>query len=190
MLVFAAQTTAVISDDWLQQLRAHMGLPNVVAVGPMVVRPDGRARSAGYAVGLVRPAMPMLPGLDADADGYYGALVCARDVSALSARALAVSAAAFHAAGGFNENFATEYADFDLCQRLRDAGGTLVYTPRPRFVDHEPPSRGREREDVVDRALFVDRWYDQLAAGDPFYNPGFERSGGGFEIAPDYAKRT
>jgi GT2 family glycosyltransferase len=188
LLVFVAPTIEVTADDWLEQLRVHTLLPGVVAVGPLVTTPDGRAREAGWAIGLAEPAMAMLSGAPPGDDGYYGALVCARDVSALGSRALAVAADAFGRAGGFSEHFAVEYADFDLCQRLRSDGGRLVYAPRPRFVDHEPPARAREREDVIDRALFVDRWYDRLAAGDPFYNTSFERTSARYEIAHDYMK--
>jgi O-antigen biosynthesis protein len=188
LLVFLAATVEVTTDDWLEQLRVHALLPGVAAVGPLVTTPDGRAREAGWAIGLAEPAMAMLSGVPLGADGYYGALVCARDVSALGSRALAVSAEAFRRAGGFSEHFAVEYADFDLCQRLRSDGGRLVYAPRPRLIDHEPPARARARADVVDRALFVDRWYDRLAAGDPFYNPSFERTSARYEIAHDYMK--
>ena len=111
--------------------------PGVVAVGPLIARPDGRTEAAGVAVGLDHPALPMLAGLEADADGYYGSLACSRDVSALSADFLCVERAAFESAGGFEENYATGYEDFDLCQRLRGPrrAGRLRVAPagrRPR----------------------------------------------------------
>jgi GT2 family glycosyltransferase len=82
---------------------------------------------------------------------------------------------AFERAAGFEENYATGYEDFDLCQRLRALGLGVVYAARPRVVVHETPAARLEALDIVDRALFVDRWYDQLAAGDPFFNPNFAR---------------
>ena len=88
--------------------------------------------------------------------------------------------AAFESAGGFEENFLTGYADFDLCQRLRAEGGGVVYAARPRIVVHETPAARREALDIVDRALFVDRWYDRIADGDPFFNPNFARAEASF----------
>ena len=73
----------------------HASLPGVVAAGPLLARPDGRTEAAGFAVGLDHPALPMLAGLDADADGYYGSLACARDVSAISADFMLRRRAAF-----------------------------------------------------------------------------------------------
>lgn len=181
-LLFVADTVELVAQDSLEQLLVHRRLPGVGAVGPLLVRPDGRTHAAGFAVGLRAPVLPMLSGVDADDDGYYGALVCARDVSALGAECLLVEAAAFDAAGGFNEWYAAEYHDFDLCQRLLEAGSRVVCTPRPRVVTHELRQRRRERADVIDRALFVDTWYARLERGDPYYNPNFSREDANYAI--------
>jgi GT2 family glycosyltransferase len=128
----------------------------------------------------------MLSGTPGDEDGYYGAMACARDVSAVSGDCMLVRAAAFASAGGFVEAYAGEYHDVDLCQRLRRGGGGVVYSPRPQVVTHETPARRRARSDIVDRALFVDCWYEELERGDPFFNPNFARADAGFEIEPTY----
>lgn len=180
-LLFCSPAIELVEPDSIEALLLHARLPGVAAAGPLLVRPDGRAEAAGFAVGLESPAMPMLGGLDADADGYYGALVCAREVSALSADCLLVERAAFEAAGGFCEWYSTEYDDYDLCQRLQQQGSRVVYTPRPRVVTHELPSQRRGRADVIDRALFVDSWYERLERGDPYYNPSFARSGADYD---------
>jgi GT2 family glycosyltransferase len=182
-LLFVEETAELVEADSLEQLLLHRRLPGVAAAGPLLVRPDHRAHAAGVAVGLRAPALPMLSGVDADADGYYGAMVCAREVSALSAECLLVSASAFGQAGGFSEWYASEYHDFDLCQRLLERGGRLVYTPRPRVVTHELPQRRRERADVIDRALFVDSWYERLERGDPYFNPNFSREHAGYALS-------
>jgi GT2 family glycosyltransferase len=169
-----------VQADWLAELHLHASLPGVAAAGPLIARPDGRTEAAGFAIALDHPAEPMLAGVEADSDGYYGSLVCARDVSALSAELMLVRRAAFERVGGFEENYATGYEDFDLCQRLRELGLGVVYAARPRVVVHETPAARLEALDVVDRALFVDRWYDTLAAGDPFFNPNFSRTAASF----------
>jgi hypothetical protein len=38
--------------------------------------------------------------------------------------------------------------------------------------------------DVIDRALFVDRWYERLAAGDPYFNRGFFRDAADYTMPP------
>jgi GT2 family glycosyltransferase len=172
-LLFAGPDLEPLDADWLELLVLHAAVPGVAAVGPMMVRPDGRVAQAGVAIGLKEPAMPMLAGLSADGDGYYGALPCSREVSALSGECMLVRRADFEEAGGFNEMYSREYEDFDLCQRLARRGRKAVYAARPRVLTHRTEADIRASTDIVDRALFVDRWYDDLKRGDPFFNPGF-----------------
>jgi O-antigen biosynthesis protein len=172
-LLFLAEDVEVIEPDWIAQLLLHASLPGVAAVGPMLTRPDGLVDQAGIAIGLRDPASPMLAGLPSDGDGYYGALPCAREVSALSSDCLLVRRSDFEAEGGFEELFSSEYEDCDLCQRLAKRGMKSVYAPRPRLVNHRTAAARRAATDIVDRALFVDRWYDELQRGDPYFNPGF-----------------
>jgi GT2 family glycosyltransferase len=174
-LLFLSPETEVVQDDWIEQLLLHATLPAVAAVGPALVRPDGKVEQAGVAIGLRDPAMPMLPGFRADGDGYYGSMPCAREVSALSADCMLVSRRAFEEAGELSELYSSEYEDYDLCMRLAAHGLKCVYTPRARLLTHRSEAARRAATDVVDRALFVDTWYDELQRGDPYFNPGFAR---------------
>jgi glycosyltransferase involved in cell wall biosynthesis len=172
-LLFLGEDVEVVEPGWIEQLLLHSSLPGVGAVGPLLARPDGLVDQAGVAIGLRDPASPMLSGFPADGDGYYGALPCAREVSALGADCLLVGKADFDAEDGFNEFYRSQYEDFDLCQRLARRGLKSVYAPRPRLVNHRTPAARRAATDAVDRALFVDCWYDELMRGDPYFNPGF-----------------
>lgn len=159
----------------ISQLVLHAALPRVAAVGPKLVRPDGRVEQAGIAIGLRDPAAPMLAGAPAEGDGYYGALPCSREVSGLSAECMLVRREDFQRAGGFLDLYACEYEDLDLCRRLAAAGRKCVYAATATAVTHRGESARRAGADIVDRALFVDTWYDELLAGDPYFNPGFAR---------------
>jgi glycosyltransferase involved in cell wall biosynthesis len=172
-LLFLDEDLEIVDPDWIERLVLHAGLPGVGAVGPLLTRPDGLVDQAGVAIGLRDPAGPMLSGFPAEGDGYYGSLPCAREVSALGAECLLVRRADFEAEDGFNEFYGCQYEDFDLCQRLARRGLKSVYAPRPRLVNHRTPARRRALTDAVDRALFVDCWYDELMRGDPYFNPGF-----------------
>lgn len=172
-LLFLDEDVEVAEPDWIGQLVLHAGLPGVGAVGPLLARPDGLVDQAGAAIGLRDPVSPMLAGFPADGDGYYGSLPCAREVSALGAECLLVRRSEFEAEHGFNEFYGCQYEDYDLCQRLARRGLKSVYAPRPRLVNHRTPAGRRAVTDAVDRALFVDCWYDELMRGDPYFNPGF-----------------
>ena len=171
-LLFLDEDVEVVEPEWIELLLLHAGLPGAGAVGPLLVRPDGLVDQAGVAIGLRDPATPMLVGYPGDGDGYYGSLPCAREVSALGAECLLVRRADYEAAGRFNEFYSRQYEDFDFCQRLARRGLRSIYAPRPRLLNHRTPAGRRVVEDVVDRALFVDCWYDELMRGDPYFNPG------------------
>lgn len=177
-LLFLEAAAELDDADTLGQLLLHASLPGVGAVGPMLVRPDRLVEAAGVAIGLEEPAMPLDPGIPADSDGYYGSLPCSHEVAALSAACLLVGRADFEAVGGFSENYASEYDDYDLCRRLAARGLRSVYAARPQVVTHRTPAARRQATDIVDRALFVDCWYDDLLAGDPYFNPSFSKKRG------------
>ncbi len=174
-LLFLGEDLEVVEEDWIERLLLHAVLPGVGAVGPLLTRPDGLVDQAGVAIGLRDPAAPMLAGFPAEGDGYYGALPCAREVSALSAECLLVAKPDFDAEGGFNELYSSQYEDYDFCRRLAQRELRCVYAPRPRLVNHRTPASRRAAVDATDRALFVDCWYDELMRGDPYFNPGFAR---------------
>ena len=197
-LVFLAPQVEIVDPGWIDEILLHAGLPGVGIVGPLFLYPDGRVRDAGLALrrwqpnGSPRdgrpgrspaatrtsawwhgasPAEPIMRGALADADGYYGSLSCAREAGAVSGDCMAVSRGAFEGAGRFGEQYRARYHDVDLCLRVRELGLEVVWTPRPRVVVHDPPPASLP-DDVVDRALLVDTWYDALDRGDRYLNPG------------------
>ncbi len=174
-LLFLAPDTEIVDPGWLSQLVLHASLPDVAAVGPKLVRPDGKVEQAGIAIGLRDPASPMLAGVSADGDGYYGALPCSREVSGLSAECMLVARQDFEREGGFVDLYAHEFEDLDLCQRLARSGRKCVYAAAAAVLTHRSEAARRTGSDIVDRALFVDTWYDELLAGDAYFNRGFAR---------------
>jgi GT2 family glycosyltransferase len=174
-LLFLAPDTEIVDPGWLSQLTLHASLPGVAAAGPKLVRTDGKVEQAGVAIGLRDPAAPMLAGVAAEGDGYYGALPCSREVSGLSAECMLVAREDFEREGGFSELYAGEFEDLDLCQRLARSDRKCVYAATATVVTHRSEVARRSARDIVDRALFVDSWYDELLAGDPYFNRGFAR---------------
>ncbi|HEX6454955.1 MAG TPA: glycosyltransferase [Solirubrobacterales bacterium] len=183
LLVFVAEDCEIVEADWLERLAVPLEIPGVGAVGPLLVRPDGRVEEAGFAIGLHDMANPLSQGAPDDADGYYGSLPCAHEVSAVSSSCLLVPRADFEAVGGFNDFYAGQFDDFDLCERLAARGLSTVYAARPKVLTHRTPAASRAAVDIVDRALFVDFWYDQIMRGDPYFNPGFSRQRGDYSPA-------
>ena len=181
LLLFVSGLIEAPGDDWISQLALLASMPEAGPVGPLIARPDGRVAQAGGVIGLDQPVMPAMEGLDPRGDGHYGALCCAREVSALSSECMMVDRELFEALGGFEESYRSGFEDSDFCQRAIRAGRVPIYTPSPTVISHQPPHAARARFDVIDRALFVDLHYDELREGDRFYNRGFKRDRASFE---------
>jgi GT2 family glycosyltransferase len=173
VLVFLNNDTEVIDGEWLKKLVFLAKLPKVGAVGPVLLYPDGKIQHAGVAIGLRGTADHVMRGLDPDSDGYFGSLAGAREVSAVTGACLAVKSAVFKKLSGFDENYLIHYQDVDLCQRLSAAGYTNLVNPDARLMHHESASRSTYY-DLLDRALFVDRWASQVAKPDPYCDPKVE----------------
>lgn len=167
IIVLLNNDTEVVQTDWLEQLLFFIEDSKVSVVGPRLLYPNGTVQHAGVALGMRGTADHVLRGLPADADGYFGSLVCSREVSAVTFACAMMRRADYIAAGGLEELFASHYQDVDLCMRLRSEGTKVIFTPRATLVHHESATRG-SKYDSLDRLLLLDRWGSLIAAGDPY----------------------
>jgi len=172
-LVFLNNDTEVLAEDWLQHLLYYAEQPDVGAVGALLLFPDRTVQHAGVVMGTRGTADHIMRRFPCDVDGYAGSLVCAREVSAVTAACMMMRKPDFNQVKQFNEHFFTHYQDVDLCMRLVAAGKRIVFTPRAVLIHHESVTR-RDYYDVVDRYLLLDQWQHYIEAGDPFYNLNFD----------------
>ncbi len=128
-------------EDLVRYLASH---PDVVAVGPKVVSPDGSLQATGRQfpralTGLfgrttlltrLWPANPISRQnlVSADAEAPI-------DVDWVAGTCVMIRTQAFRAVGGFDERFFLYWEDADLCQRLRARGGRVVFVPSA-VVEH------------------------------------------------------
>ncbi len=87
-----------------------------------------------------------------------------REVPAATAACLLVDKEALDAVGGLTEGYQYGTEDVDLCMKLREAGGTIVYDGQAVLWHHEYGTQneaGRERKRrnrIHNRRQFVDTW--------------------------------
>lgn len=67
-------------------------------------------------------------------------------VAAVSGAFMLIPRADFETLGGFDEAFATDAADLDLCRRAGEAGGSVLFQPAAAGVQFHARCRGRRRE--------------------------------------------
>ncbi|MCR4928160.1 MAG: glycosyltransferase family 2 protein, partial [Lachnospiraceae bacterium] len=178
LLLLLNNDVELIGDDALEMLAMTVMRSDVAAAGAKLIYADGTVQHGGVAVGLGGVAGHDHVGFFGDEAGYLKQLVCARDVSAVTAACLMMKKSVFDSIGGFNEEYAVDFNDIDLCMRIRRAGGKIIFQPLCKAYHYESKTRGNVKktadaqkrfEGEVHR--FMRDWGSFLKKGDPFYNP-------------------
>ncbi len=160
---------ALVTPGWLEPLLAVFeGDPEAVAVGPQLLYLSGRLQEAGAILNAAGEPVRLGWGGRAD-DPAFGTL---RVVDYCSAAALVCRRPALEAIGGFDWCWEPLYfEDVDLCLRLAQAGGRILYCPGSHLYHIENAStrrldRSREIDRIVsiNRLKFLDRWHQPAGA--------------------------
>jgi GT2 family glycosyltransferase len=169
-----------LEPGWLGRLVETASDPAVAAVGARLIYPrrissplagarhaDLTLQHAGIAFRMVDGA-PLPVVLGAGEDALTEAAVGVRDSPALTAACLLVRRSAFEGVGGFSPGYVYGQEDVDLCLKLRDAGGRLVYDGRAALWHHESSTRNQEERaarmerTIANRDRFVGQWGPRL----------------------------
>jgi GT2 family glycosyltransferase len=170
-VVFLNNDTELVDPEWVSTLLGEAMRPEVGAVAPMLLYPDGLVQHAGAALGLHGYAGHPFAGLSPSRETPFGrADGGTRNWMAVTAACMMVQRSKFEAVGGFDETFVVAGNDVDLCLRLTAAGHRSLCVPHAVVVHDESRSRGGH----IDPGDFVrseQSYGDYRTVGDPFYNP-------------------
>ncbi|MBQ6249041.1 MAG: glycosyltransferase family 2 protein [Oscillospiraceae bacterium] len=189
-LLLLNNDTVVITPDWLQEMLMFAQRGDVGAVGAMLYYADGTVQHAGVTVGLGSVAGHPDRYVRRGDSGYFGRLLYAQNLSAVTGACLMVPRAVWDTVGGLDEGYAVAYNDVDLCLRIREAGYLIVWTPHAELYHCEYKSRGlddtpEKRQRYLDEVRrFRTRWAKVLEDGDPYYNPNLSTAGEDYSFNP------
>lgn len=171
LVAFLNNDTEIVDERWLEVIVEEAVRPNVGAVAPMLLYPDGTVQHAGAALGLHGYAGHPFAGLSPHMRTAFGyAAGGTRNWLAVTAACMVVERAKFLEVGGFDESFVVAGNDVDLCLRLTAAGYRTLCVPRVTVLHDESQSRGAHI-DPGDFAASERSYGDFRTVGDPFYNP-------------------
>lgn len=163
-VVFFLNNDTEVRAGWLPPLLAAMEEPGTAVVGSRLLYPGGRVQHAGVAILETRNPLPGEAAFSAipfpyrvPADSLLA--LRRRDVSVVTGAALMVSRDWFDRVGGFDDAYWCGYEDVDLCLKVGEQGGRIVYEPDSVITHHESAS-GAERFRAVseNERLLADRW--------------------------------
>ena len=140
---------------------------DVGIVGARLWYSDGTMQHAGHVYpGLCTHALLGYPG---DHPGPSNMAAVERECSGVTAAAAAITRTVFEELGGFDEAFAGNFNDVDLCLRVGRSGRRVLWTPHATWYHFESASRDPSTTDA-ERDLLLARWAPQITH-DPYHHP-------------------
>ena len=163
IVVFLNNDT-LVTADWLRPLVAALDDPQVGAVQPKLLYPDGKVQSFGTVLGP-QGTIPyeLYRGQPGDAPQVGRPHV----LQMVTAAYMAIRAGDFAALEGFDPMFINGQEDNDLCLRLAEATGRhCLVEPAAVVIHREGATPGRGRFSQSNRRIFAARWTGRLRADD------------------------
>ncbi|WP_084612608.1 glycosyltransferase [Pseudogulbenkiania sp. MAI-1] len=196
-LLFLANDTEFVQDEWLGRLLSQTTRADVGAVGPRLLTPESaQVYSAGMVLGLGGEdavAGHAFSGEDIKSPGYMSRALLVQNYSALAGDCLLVRRTAYEEAGGLTGEMAgNPLWHVDLCLRLAEQGYRLTYTPFSNVVAHGGVGYKQSATDIETTyqelkltqeatRRMLDRWQERLAK-DAAYHRSLTLTGKGFEL--------
>jgi len=165
-----------INDDWLNEMVSQALRPGIGCVGAKLYYPNDRVQHGGVILGIGGVAGHSHKYFERKNFGYFGRLVMAQELSAVTAACLVVKKSIYNEVGGLNEkDLRIAFNDVDFCLRVRARGYQNVWTPYAELYHYESISRGGEDSpEKIKRfnseiEYMKNHWGEELL-NDPAYN--------------------
>jgi GT2 family glycosyltransferase/glycosyltransferase involved in cell wall biosynthesis len=183
LIVLLNDDMEVVNDEWLEALLEFAQDPEVGVVGARLLHASGTIQHAGIVLGVNQSAAHVYHSFPGDFVGYNGFTHIIRNYSAVTGACFATRKSVVMHVGGFDQSFATDFNDIDLCLKVREAGYRIVYTPHSTLYHFEGSSIRRNSQNPDEHARFCNRW-QRYIDDDPYYNINLARD------RVDFARRV
>jgi GT2 family glycosyltransferase len=185
VLAFLNNDIEVESPSWLDTMTAFALQPAIGIVGAKLHFPNNRIQHAGVIVSDGFRLTHYVRGEPRDVPGPRGLIQISREVQAVTGACMVMRRSVFDEVGGFDEAFAVNFNDIDLCLRTTQRGYRIVLAANSELFHVESATRGKEemsyrkRLEEVELNLFRARWGSRVAV-----DPHFRRGATGIDIDP------
>jgi GT2 family glycosyltransferase/glycosyltransferase involved in cell wall biosynthesis len=181
-LVYLNDDMEVADPDWLTALLEISQDPEIGAVGARLLHADGTVQHVGCVIGVNGGSVHVYHSYPGEFVGYNGFTHLIRNYSAVTGACFATRKSVLAQLGGFDEAYALDFNDIDLCLRLIEAGYRIVYTPYCTLFHFEGASAKRVSANPEERKRFIAAW-PRYMENDPYFNPNFSKRHFDFTLA-------
>lgn len=181
-LVFLNNDTIPLKG-WLSALvREVQTNPDVAVVGSKLLYEDGKVQHAGVAIDRTN----LTPyHIYAGFAGDHPAVNKRRELNAVTGACLLIRRSIFSELGGFDEEFMNGFEDVDLCLKVREQQGRIIYQPASVLYHLESQTPGRKLHDATNARRLNQRWGhcwwlvddDSIYVGDGYKAVGVDQNG-------------
>jgi GT2 family glycosyltransferase len=183
-LVILNDDMEILNEDWLAALMELAQDREIGGVGSKLTHADGTIQHVGMVLGVNGGAAHPYHGFPGEYVGYNAFTHIIRNYSAVTGACFATRASVISEVGGFDERFAVDYNDTDLCLRILERGYRIAYTPFARLSHFEGFSIRRHEQNPTEVGLFVKKWTTYVE-NDPYYNINLSRQRHDFACRED-----
>ena len=181
-LVILNDDMEVDGEDWLTSLLELSQDPEIGAVGGRLLHADGTIQHVGCVIGINNGSAHVYHSFPGEHVGYNGFTHLIRNYSAVTGACFATRKSVMAQVGGFDESFAIDFNDIDLCLRVIENGYRVVYTPYCSLFHFEGASAKRVTQNADERRRFTARWRRYME-NDPHFNPNFAKNRFDFSVS-------
>jgi GT2 family glycosyltransferase/glycosyltransferase involved in cell wall biosynthesis len=174
-LVMLNDDMEVINEDWLSSLIELSQEPEIGAVGGRLLHADGSIQHVGCVIGVNGGSAHVYHSFPNTHIGYNGFTHLIRNYAAVTGACFATRKSVVAQVGGFDESFAVDFNDTDLCLRILESGYRIAYTPYCQLFHFEGASAQRTKQNADEHRRFVSRWARYME-NDPYFNPNFAKN--------------
>ena len=183
LLIILNDDMEVISPEWVDSLVELAQRPTSGIVGARLLYPDNRIQHCGMIFGINDQVAHIFHLSNSDQIGYNGFTHIVRNYLALTGACHATRMSLLNELGGFDEAFAIDFNDVDLCLRAHAVGYRNIYTPFATLYHFEGTTLKRSEAAQTEYRAFYKKWR-QYFDYDPYYNPNLTRKRHDFTAAP------
>lgn len=168
---------------WLRALVDEMhSNPDVAVVGSKLLYENDTVQHAGVAIDrLNMTPYHIYAGFASD----HPAVNKRRELNAVTGACFLIRGSVFSEIGGFDEGFINGFEDVDLCLKVREKQGRVIYQPKSVLYHLESQTPGRKQHDQANGRRLNQRWGhcwwliddDSIYAGDGYKSSHVDQHG-------------